>query len=195
MNTQTANGTVTKRVKMCKCWEINVANFLPLKGGTNWYELLQYTNHDSVTDLNFFTSRHTIRQCGWLVDGLLLYVITMICTCGWGGGGRGRGKCIMYTVSVEKPVSKFCLVGLYDMKVYHWGGPWRFLSGWDVDGTGWGSCAIKGFSISGVQDSVYATRELVSKMDLRGVCCEDGRWMELAEDRGRWWSSTRELVS
>jgi hypothetical protein len=29
-------------------------------------------------------------------------------------------------------------------------------------------------------------RDLISKMDLREICCEDGRWMELAEDRVQW---------
>ena len=25
-------------------------------------------------------------------------------------------------------------------------------------------------------------------MDLMEICCEDGRWMELAEDRVQWWA-------
>jgi hypothetical protein len=29
---------------------------------------------------------------------------------------------------------------------------------------------------------------LVSKMDLREIGCEDGRWMELAQDRVQWWA-------
>jgi hypothetical protein len=52
-----------------------------------------------------------------------------------------------------------------------------------VDGTGSGSCPVTGFSTSGVEPSGPATRELISKMDLREIGCEDGRWMELAQDR------------
>jgi len=29
-------------------------------------------------------------------------------------------------------------------------------------------------------------RKLISKMDLREIGCEDGRWMELAQDRVQW---------
>jgi hypothetical protein len=36
-----------------------------------------------------------------------------------------------------------------------------------------------------------ATREIISKMDLRETGCKDGRWMELAQDRVQW----RALVS
>jgi len=32
--------------------------------------------------------------------------------------------------------------------------------GWEMDGTGWGSCAVAGFGISGVEPSGSATREL-----------------------------------
>jgi hypothetical protein len=39
---------------------------------------------------------------------------------------------------------------------------------------------MTGFGISGVEPSGSATTVLVSKMDLREICCEDGRWMELA---------------
>jgi len=44
---------------------------------------------------------------------------------------------------------------------------------------------MAGFGISGVEPSGSATGELVliSKMDLRVIGCEDGRWMELAQDR------------
>jgi hypothetical protein len=35
------------------------------------------------------------------------------------------------------------------------------LSGWEVDGTGSGSCPVTGFGISGVEPSGSATRELV----------------------------------
>ena len=31
-------------------------------------------------------------------------------------------------------------------------------------------------------------RGLISKMDLMEIGCEDGRWMELAEDRVQWWA-------
>jgi hypothetical protein len=34
--------------------------------------------------------------------------------------------------------------------------------GWEVDGTGLGSCPLAGFGISGVHPSRYATRELVN---------------------------------
>jgi hypothetical protein len=58
-----------------------------------------------------------------------------------------------------------------------------------VDGTGSGSCPMVGFGISGVEPSGSATRELVfSKMDLREMGCEDGRWMELAQDHVQWWT-------
>ena len=57
-----------------------------------------------------------------------------------------------------------------------------------MDGTGSGSCAVAGFGISGVEPSGSATRELISEMDLREIGCEDGRWMELAQDRVQWWA-------
>jgi hypothetical protein len=49
-----------------------------------------------------------------------------------------------------------------------------------VDGTRSGSCVLTGFGISGDEPSGSATRQLISKMDLREIGCEDGRWMELA---------------
>jgi len=55
-----------------------------------------------------------------------------------------------------------------------------------VDGTGSGSFAVAGFGISGVESSGSAPRELISKTDLREIGCEDGRWMELAQDRVQW---------
>ena len=55
-----------------------------------------------------------------------------------------------------------------------------------MDGTGSGSCAVAGFGISGVEPSGSATRELITKMDLREIGCEDGRWMELAQDHVQW---------
>jgi hypothetical protein len=42
---------------------------------------------------------------------------------------------------------------------------------------------MAGFGISGVEPSGSATAVLVSKMDLSEMGCEDGRWMELAQDR------------
>jgi hypothetical protein len=45
---------------------------------------------------------------------------------------------------------------------------------------------MAGFGISGVEPSGSATRELISEMDLREMGCEDGRWMELAQDRVQW---------
>jgi hypothetical protein len=55
-----------------------------------------------------------------------------------------------------------------------------------VDGTGSGSCPMAGFGISSVEPSGSATTVLVSKMDLSEIGCEDGRWMELAEDHVQW---------
>jgi hypothetical protein len=42
---------------------------------------------------------------------------------------------------------------------------------------------MTGFCISGVEPSGSATTVLVSKTDLSETGCEDGRWMELAQDR------------
>jgi hypothetical protein len=42
---------------------------------------------------------------------------------------------------------------------------------------------VAGFGISGVVPWGSDTTVLVSKMDLRETGCEDGRWMELAQDR------------
>jgi hypothetical protein len=60
------------------------------------------------------------------------------------------------------------------------------MRGWEMDGTGSGSCPVAGFGISGVEPSGSATRELVRKMDLRDIGCEAGKWMELAQDRVQW---------
>jgi hypothetical protein len=46
--------------------------------------------------------------------------------------------------------------------------------------------SIAGFGISGIEPSGSATIQLVSKMDVREMGCEDERWMELAQDRVRW---------
>jgi hypothetical protein len=46
---------------------------------------------------------------------------------------------------------------------------------------------VLSFGISGVEPCGLATRELViSKMDLREIGCEDGEWMELAQDHVMW---------
>jgi hypothetical protein len=42
---------------------------------------------------------------------------------------------------------------------------------------------VAGFCISGVELRRYATRQLISKIDLRETGCEDGSWVELAQDR------------
>jgi hypothetical protein len=36
-------------------------------------------------------------------------------------------------------------------------------------------------------------RELIGKMDLREIGCEDGRWMELAQDRVQWQALVLEI--
>jgi hypothetical protein len=49
-----------------------------------------------------------------------------------------------------------------------------------VDGTDSGSYLV----VSGVEPSGSAPEsQLISNMDLRETVCEDGRWMELAQDR------------
>jgi hypothetical protein len=45
---------------------------------------------------------------------------------------------------------------------------------------------VVSFGISGAEPSGSATAVLVSKMDLIEMGCEDGRWMELAQDRVQW---------
>jgi hypothetical protein len=45
---------------------------------------------------------------------------------------------------------------------------------------------MMGFDISGVEPSGSATTVLVSKMDLREIGYEDGRWMELVQDHVQW---------
>jgi len=32
-------------------------------------------------------------------------------------------------------------------------------------------------------------------VDLREICCEDGRWMELVQDLVLWWSSTLVVIN
>jgi hypothetical protein len=53
---------------------------------------------------------------------------------------------------------------------------------WEVDRTGSGSCPVADFGISGVEPWGSATTVL----DLMEIGCEDGRWMELAQDRVQW---------
>jgi hypothetical protein len=45
---------------------------------------------------------------------------------------------------------------------------------------------MAGFGISGAEPWGSATTVLVSKMDLREIGCEDGRWMELAHVHVQW---------
>jgi len=51
-------------------------------------------------------------------------------------------------------------------------------------GGGWNWLRImsNGGGISSTEPSGTATRGLISKMDHRKICCEDGRRMELAQD-------------
>jgi hypothetical protein len=51
-----------------------------------------------------------------------------------------------------------------------------------VDGTGSESCPVAGFGISGVEPWGSATTVL----GLMEIGYEDGRWMELAQDRVQW---------
>jgi hypothetical protein len=44
---------------------------------------------------------------------------------------------------------------------------------------------VAGFCASGIESLGFATRELV-KMDIREIGCEDGRWVELVQDRVQW---------
>jgi hypothetical protein len=52
-----------------------------------------------------------------------------------------------------------------------------------VDGTGLASCALADCGISDDEPSGSATRQLISKMDLREIGSKDGSWMELAQHR------------
>jgi hypothetical protein len=53
-----------------------------------------------------------------------------------------------------------------------------------VDGTGSGSCPVVGFVLAVLNFRVLLPEsQLISKMDLREIGCEDGTWMELAQDR------------
>jgi hypothetical protein len=55
-----------------------------------------------------------------------------------------------------------------------------------VDGTGSGSCPVVSFGTSDVEPSGSATRN---------VGCEDGRWMELAQDPVRWGASVLAVLN
>ena len=52
-----------------------------------------------------------------------------------------------------------------------------------MDRTGSGSCAMAGFGTSGVEPLCSAAKESVGEMDLTETGCENGRWIELAQDR------------
>ena len=45
-----------------------------------------------------------------------------------------------------------------------------------------------GFGINGVEPFCSHTIQLIRKMDLNEIDCEDERWMELGEDREQWWA-------
>jgi hypothetical protein len=55
-----------------------------------------------------------------------------------------------------------------------------------MDGTGSGWYPMAGFGITGVEPSGYGTRYLISKIDLREIGREGGRWMKLAQDCVQW---------
>jgi hypothetical protein len=52
-----------------------------------------------------------------------------------------------------------------------------------VDGTVSESCPLTGFGISGVESFCSATSQLIGKMNLRELGCEDGRWIKLTQER------------
>ena len=62
--------------------------------------------------------------------------------------GCGRGS------KSAQSILCHCLLGSCNLE--------DWVSGWEVDGTGSGSCAVAGFGISGVEPSGSATRELVN---------------------------------
>ena len=55
-----------------------------------------------------------------------------------------------------------------------------------MDRTGSGSCPMAGFGTKGVETLCAAARGLVGEMGLMETGCEDGRWIELAQDRDQW---------
>jgi hypothetical protein len=46
-------------------------------------------------------------------------------------------------------------------------------------------CPMAGFGISGVEPSGSATRQLISNLVLKKIGCENGGWMELAQNRAQ----------
>jgi hypothetical protein len=59
-----------------------------------------------------------------------------------------------------------------------------------VDGTASGSCPVTGFGTSGVEPSGSAARELVGKMYIREIGCEDGsgwNWLRMVSSDGVWY--------
>ena len=44
-----------------------------------------------------------------------------------------------------------------------------------------------GFGINDVEPFCSATIQLIRKMDLNEIDCEDGRWLKLGEDCVQWW--------
>ena len=57
-----------------------------------------------------------------------------------------------------------------------------------MDRTGSGSCPVAACLISGIEPSD-------SKVDLMGVICENGRWIELAQGRVQWLAVVLALMS
>jgi len=58
-----------------------------------------------------------------------------------------------------------------------------------LDGTGSGSCAELSCGIAVLNRCVLLPESyLISKLDLMEIGCEDGSWMELAQDRVQWWA-------
>ena len=55
-----------------------------------------------------------------------------------------------------------------------------------MDGTGSGAFPATCFGFRSAETSGYTTRELISEMDRRETYCEQGMWIELAEDRVHW---------
>jgi hypothetical protein len=49
-------------------------------------------------------------------------------------------------------------------------------------------CPIPDVYISGVEPLVSATGNLISKMYLTKIACEDGRWREMAQNSVQWWA-------
>ena len=59
-----------------------------------------------------------------------------------------------------------------------------------MDRTGSRSCPLAGgFGNDCPEHPDSATRILINKTDLKEMVCESGRWIELAQDRVRWWDA------